>query len=96
MRASIERRGMNTPIQGSNADVIKQAMIYLQKEFDARKLDAKLVHCVHDEVVIENNESLDEEMPEIIERNLHKAWHDFFHRVPIKTDTVVRKCWSKK
>jgi DNA polymerase I-like protein with 3'-5' exonuclease and polymerase domains len=96
VRGSIERRGMNTPIQGSNADVIKQAMIYLQNEFDERDLDAKLVHCVHDEVVIENHESLDEEMPEIIERNLHKAWYDFFERVPIKTDTVVRKYWSKK
>jgi DNA polymerase-1 len=87
---------MNTPIQGSNADVIKQAMIYLQNEIEDRDLDAKLVHSIHDEVVLENNKSLDEEMPDIVQRNLHKAWYDFFERVPIKIDTVVRPCWSKK
>jgi DNA polymerase-1 len=87
---------MNTPIQGSNADVIKQAMIYLQNEIEDRDLDAKLVHSIHDEVVLENNKSLDEEMPDIVQRNLHRAWNDFFERVPIKTDTVVRPCWSKK
>ncbi len=96
IRSSIERKGMNTPIQGSNADVIKQAMIYLQNEIEDRDLDAKLVHSIHDEVVIENNKSLDEEMPDIVQRNLHRAWNDFFERVPIKTDTVVRPCWSKK
>jgi len=95
IRRGIERMGKNTPIQGSNADVIKRALKYLQNEIDDRKCDAKIVHCVHDEVVVESRKDITEEVVPMIEKCLCDAYKDFFKEVPIKTDTAVKPHWSK-
>ena len=52
VRAFGERTAMNHPMQGSAADIIKLAMISIQDELDARKLDARMIIQVHDELDI--------------------------------------------
>lgn len=52
-RSNAERAAINTPIQGSAADLIKVAMVRLARDFEAKGLAAKLVLQVHDELLIE-------------------------------------------
>ena len=52
-RAGAERAAINVPMQGTAADLIKMAMVAVQKELDAHKPDIKMVLQVHDELVFE-------------------------------------------
>ncbi len=53
VRGFAERNAINAPIQGSAADMIKIAMINIQNEFKAQKLDARMTMQVHDELVFD-------------------------------------------
>lgn len=53
LRSFAERTAMNTPIQGSAADIIKMAMILMQKELKQANLQAKMLLQVHDELIFE-------------------------------------------
>ena len=53
LRSFAERTAMNTPIQGSAADIIKVAMINMQKRLQAENLQAKMLLQVHDELIFE-------------------------------------------
>lgn len=95
IKRSIERMGKNTPIQGSNADVTKRALEYVQNEIDKHNYKSKIVHCVHDEVVVESPKEEIDEMVPVLEKCLKDAYYDFFQTVPIKTDTAIEPYWSK-
>lgn len=53
LRAFAERTAMNTPVQGAAADIIKKAMLDVQRELLARELQSRLLLQVHDELVLE-------------------------------------------
>ena len=52
-RAGAERAAINAPMQGTAADLIKLAMVAVQKELDAHKPEIKMIMQVHDELVFE-------------------------------------------
>ena len=68
-----KRAAMNTPIQGTAADIMKIAMIKVYKEIIKRNLDAKIVLQVHDEMMIEAPKSEEEQVKEILKQCMESA-----------------------
>lgn len=68
-----KRVAMNTPIQGTAADIMKIAMIEVNKEIKKRNLKSKIVLQVHDEMMIEAIKEEKEEIKEILEKSMQNA-----------------------
>lgn len=66
VRSFGERIAMNTPIQGSAADIIKIAMVRIYNELKKRKLKSKLILQVHDELIIETHKDELEEVEKLM------------------------------
>jgi DNA polymerase-1 len=93
LKGSVERQGKNQPIQGSNADTIKQAMVYVVDRI--KPYDARLLSTVHDETITEVREDQAEEVKEIIEQSTIEGFAAFFHKVKMKADADVADYWVK-
>lgn len=85
-----ERIALNTPIQGSSADILKKAMIEIYQEFNERNLKSKMLIQVHDElvfnVVLEEKETVTEIVKRIME-NTYKL------NVPLVVDIESGNDW---
>ena len=68
-----ERLAMNSPIQGSAADIIKIAMIKVYNELKEKHPDSELILQVHDELIIQAKNSELEEIKELLVRNMESA-----------------------
>ena len=68
-----ERIAMNTPIQGTAADIIKIAMIRVHDRMEREHLKSKLLLQVHDELLIEAAEEELEQVHRILEEEMHHA-----------------------
>ena len=68
-----ERLAMNSPIQGSAADIIKLAMLKVYRELKEKHPSARLILQVHDELIIEVPDSELEEIKELLVRNMESA-----------------------
>ncbi|MBQ6900474.1 MAG: DNA polymerase I [Firmicutes bacterium] len=68
-----ERLAMNSPIQGSAADIIKVAMIKVYRELREKHPDSKLILQVHDELIIQAKNDELEEIKELLVRNMESA-----------------------
>lgn len=68
-----ERVAMNSPLQGTAADIIKIAMINTEKALNESGIDAKLILQVHDELIVEANVNCAEQAKEILQREMENA-----------------------
>jgi len=93
-RAYVERQGKNMPIQGTSADIMKLAMVYVYDQIKAQGLNAAPVHTVHDELVIEVEESQAEQMAKILKEEMERAGREVLKEVPVKVDVGVSKFWE--
>ena len=84
------RAAMNTPIQGTAADIMKIAMINVFKKLQEEKLDAKLVLQIHDELIIECNENIKQKVKEILQDCMENAAK---LSVPLKVETSEANSW---
>lgn len=90
VRSFGERIALNTPIQGSAADIIKVAMVKVFEELNRRRLKSKLILQVHDELIIETHkeerEEVEKMMRDIMENSIKLD-------VPLKVDIKVGDNW---
>lgn len=87
-----ERVAMNSPIQGSAADIMKIAMINVAKELKEKDLKSKIVLQIHDELLIEAYENEVEQVKDILKRNMEQAAH---LNVPLDVDVQVGNNWDE-
>ena len=87
-----DRVAMNSPIQGSAADIMKIAMINVAKELKEKDLKSKIVLQVHDELLIEAYENEVEQVKDILKRNMEQAAH---LNVPLDVDVQVGNNWDE-
>jgi DNA polymerase I len=90
LRSFAERTAMNTPIQGSAADIIKKAMIDLQAALEKEGLQARLLLQVHDELILEAPKSELEKLQEIVSDVMENAVE---LKVPLKVDVAYGSTW---
>ena len=85
-----ERVAMNSPIQGSAADIIKLAMVNIEKRLRDNGFDAKIIMQVHDELIIESNENCCEQVRELLVSEMENAV-----ALPVKlaAEVGVGKTW---
>jgi DNA polymerase I len=86
-----ERAAINAPLQGSAADIIKLAMIEIDKWLQEEQLDAKMIMQVHDELVFEAAEAL---VPRMIERIQQLMCSVVSLHVPLKVSVGVGENWD--
>jgi DNA polymerase-1 len=90
VRAAAERNAINTPIQGSAADMIKLAMIHVHGELSARKLRTRMILQVHDELVFDLHSPERGEVTALVEDKMKSA---LTLDVPIVVEIGVGKNW---
>src|SRR5918994_701628 len=88
-----QRNGKNTPIQGTSADILKRALRLLSDEL--RGTNAKIVNIIHDEIVVEADDSEALEVATKVERAMVAAGEEYLKTVPVKVETEIADEWVK-
>ncbi|MCR4718739.1 MAG: DNA polymerase I [Firmicutes bacterium] len=89
-RAFGERVALNTPIQGTAADIIKLAMVRIYRRLKDEKLKSRLILQVHDELIIETNPTEKEKVRGILKTEMENAMK---LSVPLVVDMSEGKSW---
>lgn len=90
-RSNAERMAINTPVQGTAADMIKIAMINIQTELDNQNFKSKMIMQVHDELVFDMHKSEEEKLKKLVIDKMINAIPNL--NVSIKVDTGVGENW---
>ena len=85
-----KRLAMNTPIQGTAADIIKLAMIRVSDRLASEKLDAKLILQVHDELIIESSLECADEAARVLKEEMENV---ITMKVPLLVEVGRGKTW---
>ena len=90
IRQGAERIALNTPIQGTAADLIKLAMIRVDKALTARYPQAKLLLQVHDELIVECPEEMAADVAALVSREMEQV---AALQVPLTAEAKIGKSW---
>jgi len=96
LRSFGERTAMNTPIQGSAADIIKIAMLKVYKALKDQGLKSKLILQVHDELIIDTHPDEIEQVKVLLRENMELAANDIVtdgFKIPLKVDMNEGESW---
>ena len=81
---------MNSPIQGTAADIIKIAMINVDRALREAEIDARLILQVHDELIVESAKGCADKAAEILVREMENAAAT---RVPLTAEVNMGDNW---
>ena len=91
IRSSSERMAINMPIQGTAADIIKIAMIKIDKEIQKLNLKSRMIMQVHDELIFE----VHQKELSILEKTLRDIMPNALKlKVPLTIDVNISKSWG--
>lgn len=91
-RQEAKRMAINTPIQGSAADIIKVAMINIDRRMREMNLKSKMIIQIHDELLFELPHEEVEPLREVVVREMESVTQ---LSVPLKADTKVGRNWAE-
>ncbi|MCX8060611.1 MAG: DNA polymerase, partial [Aquificaceae bacterium] len=86
---------VNYPIQGTGADLLKLSVLMFGAELKREHLEAKVVNLVHDEIVVECEESIAERVAELLRRAMRHAGKIVLKKVPVEVEVAINKRWEK-
>ena len=86
IRQAGERMALNTPIQGTSADIIKKAMVEVQNKIKEKNLKSKMILQIHDELVIDTKKDELDEIKEILKTTMENTYK---LNVPLKVDINI-------
>jgi len=92
VRQFAERMAVNTPIQGTAADLIKVAMINISNLLEKRRLRAHMIMQVHDELVFECHHHEKEEVMALVKKEMEEV---IALKVPLKVDIASGRNWDE-
>ena len=92
MQRTAEREAINHPIQGTAADIIKIAMINIHRELARRKLKARLILQVHDELILEAPKAEAEKVEKLLRELMEGAYQ---LDPPLKVEVGVGQNWDE-
>ena len=92
IREQAKRIAMNAPIQGTAADITKIAMVKIEERIKKEKLDAKILLQVHDEIIVECNNNIQDKVASILKEEMEQA---ATLQVPIIADIRISEVMDK-
>jgi DNA polymerase I-like protein with 3'-5' exonuclease and polymerase domains len=84
---------LNTRVQGTAADIMKRAVTSLHEALGTR---AKIVCCVHDELLVEAPQARAAEVAEAVAYHMRAAGNEFLRNVPLDVDAAIARSWAGK
>ena len=85
---------LNTPIQGTAADILKKALILLAIELEGTA--SKIIGTVHDEIILEVPDHDVEEIAKTLQNTMEKTGGYFLNKVPVIADVSMGDSWAEK
>jgi DNA polymerase I len=92
IRAAAERLAINTPLQGTAADIIKKAMITIEHKIEKESLEGFMILQVHDELIFEIPEN---EIPQVEKTVKEGMEQSTLLKVPLTVDISIGKNWAE-
>ena len=92
LRNAAERLAVNTPLQGSAADLIKLAMLEIDTLLKQNKMESKMVLQIHDELIFEAPDEELEQLQPLVKKGMEGV---FSLKVPLVIDVNVGKNWAE-
>lgn len=92
LRSATERMAINTPVQGSAADMIKLAMVKVNEKLKMQNVKCRLIMQVHDELVFECAKDEEQKVVQIVTQEMENAVK---LNVPVKVDVGTGKNWAE-
>jgi DNA polymerase I-like protein with 3'-5' exonuclease and polymerase domains len=85
---------LNTPVQGTAADITKAALAKLPTTL--RETGARLIGTVHDEILLEAPEATAEQAGRILQQVMEQAGQRYLRKVPVKAEVAIVSSWAEK